>query len=215
MRSYTATDPGIYVRGRGSRSVTWQGSKGSEAPGSSQKLGNLRLKNDLFFFFSPSLNPPLIHADFCDPVLVALNHAYIFTTIFFLAGHDHNVSSVTFMPSGDFILSCSRDKTIKMWEVASGQVKICNFQCTEVTGRMYVKYMYQYMLWLISYHQAKFAKTSILNYIWYNFSLFSALLVCHTSNIFAHQPRQLYLVICLEYPLKQLTNKQTFVERFH
>ena len=35
-------------------------------------------------------------------------------------GHDHNVSSVTFMPSGDEILSCSRDKTIKMWEIASG-----------------------------------------------------------------------------------------------
>lgn len=35
-------------------------------------------------------------------------------------GHDHNVSSVTFMPSGDYLLSCSRDKTIKMWEVATG-----------------------------------------------------------------------------------------------
>jgi len=32
-----------------------------------------------------------------------------------IAGHDHNVSSVTFMPSGDFIVSASRDKTIKMW----------------------------------------------------------------------------------------------------
>ncbi len=35
-------------------------------------------------------------------------------------GHDHNVSSVTFMPGGDFIVSSSRDKTIKMWEVANG-----------------------------------------------------------------------------------------------
>ena len=35
-------------------------------------------------------------------------------------GHDHNVSSVTFTPAGDFILSSSRDKTIKMWEVATG-----------------------------------------------------------------------------------------------
>ena len=35
-------------------------------------------------------------------------------------GHDHNVSSVSFMPSGDFLVSASRDKTIKMWEVATG-----------------------------------------------------------------------------------------------
>ena len=35
-------------------------------------------------------------------------------------GHDHNVSSVTFTPAGDFILSASRDKAIKMWEVATG-----------------------------------------------------------------------------------------------
>lgn len=37
-----------------------------------------------------------------------------------LHGHDHNVSSVAFMPGGDYIVSGSRDKTIKMWEVASG-----------------------------------------------------------------------------------------------
>ncbi len=37
-----------------------------------------------------------------------------------LRGHDHNVSSVCFVPSGDFLLSASRDKTIKVWEVASG-----------------------------------------------------------------------------------------------
>jgi len=39
-------------------------------------------------------------------------------------GHDHNVSSVTFVPNGDYILSSSRDKTIKMWEVSTGCV-IC------------------------------------------------------------------------------------------
>ena len=37
-----------------------------------------------------------------------------------LQGHDHNVSSVCFMPSGDFLVSSSRDKSIKMWEVATG-----------------------------------------------------------------------------------------------
>lgn len=37
-----------------------------------------------------------------------------------LQGHDHNVSSLCFMPSGDFLVSSSRDKTLKMWEVATG-----------------------------------------------------------------------------------------------
>ena len=38
---------------------------------------------------------------------------------FSFPGHDHNVSSVTFTPSGDHIISCSRDKTIKIWEVST------------------------------------------------------------------------------------------------
>ncbi|CAG8440292.1 2076_t:CDS:10 [Acaulospora morrowiae] len=37
-----------------------------------------------------------------------------------LYGHDHSVSSVEFLPSGDVIISASRDKTIKFWELASG-----------------------------------------------------------------------------------------------
>lgn len=37
-------------------------------------------------------------------------------------GHDHNVSSVAFVPAGDYVLSASRDRTIKMWEVATGYV---------------------------------------------------------------------------------------------
>jgi WD40 repeat protein len=52
-----------------------------------------------------------------------------------LHGHDHNVSrciyttidtifntgpfSVAFLPTGDYVVSSSRDKTIKMWEVGS------------------------------------------------------------------------------------------------
>lgn len=39
---------------------------------------------------------------------------------FFFPGHDHNVSSVAIMPNGDHIVSASRDKTMKMWEVATG-----------------------------------------------------------------------------------------------
>lgn len=35
-------------------------------------------------------------------------------------GHDHNVSSVAIMPNGDYIVSASRDKTIKMWEIQTG-----------------------------------------------------------------------------------------------
>lgn len=37
-----------------------------------------------------------------------------------LHGHDHNVSSVAFLPAGDHIVSASRDKSIKLWEVSSG-----------------------------------------------------------------------------------------------
>ena len=44
-----------------------------------------------------------------------------------LQGHDHNVSSVTFLPSGDFLVSSSRDKTIKIWEVATGYVDLSHF----------------------------------------------------------------------------------------
>lgn len=39
---------------------------------------------------------------------------------FCVPGHDHNVSSVAIMPNGDHIISASRDKTMKMWEVATG-----------------------------------------------------------------------------------------------
>lgn len=39
---------------------------------------------------------------------------------FFSPGHDHNVSSVAIMPNGDHIVSASRDKTMKLWEVATG-----------------------------------------------------------------------------------------------
>lgn len=49
-------------------------------------------------------------------------------------GHDHNVSSVAFSPSGDIVYSASRDKTIKAWEVATGYVtyKLVNLNGTEV-----------------------------------------------------------------------------------
>lgn len=35
-------------------------------------------------------------------------------------GHEHSVSGVCFLKGGDFIVSSSRDKTIKMWEVNTG-----------------------------------------------------------------------------------------------
>ena len=43
--------------------------------------------------------------------------------LYLAAGHDHNVSCVCFMPSGDYLVSCSRDKTIKLWEVATGYAR--------------------------------------------------------------------------------------------
>lgn len=37
-----------------------------------------------------------------------------------LYGHDHSVSSARFTPAGDFVVSASRDRSIKVWEVATG-----------------------------------------------------------------------------------------------
>ena len=39
-----------------------------------------------------------------------------------LHGHDHSVSSVRFTPDGERLISASRDKTIRVWEVSSGWV---------------------------------------------------------------------------------------------
>jgi len=36
-----------------------------------------------------------------------------------LYGHDHTISCARFIGNGDFIVSASRDKTIKIWEVAT------------------------------------------------------------------------------------------------
>lgn len=39
-----------------------------------------------------------------------------------MAGHDHSISSVRFMPGDDFIVSAGRDRTIRIWNVALGCV---------------------------------------------------------------------------------------------
>ena len=41
----------------------------------------------------------------------------------YISGHDHTVSAVKFLQSNDQLLTCSRDNTIKCWEVSSG---FCN-----------------------------------------------------------------------------------------
>lgn len=47
-------------------------------------------------------------------------HIIYYVAVLCILGHDHNVSSVAIMPNGDHIVSASRDKTIKMWEVQTG-----------------------------------------------------------------------------------------------
>lgn len=37
-----------------------------------------------------------------------------------LTGHEHSVSSVRFMPGDDLIISASRDRTMRVWNVAMG-----------------------------------------------------------------------------------------------
>ena len=36
------------------------------------------------------------------------------------SGHEHNVTGVCFDPSGDLVISASRDKTIRFFEIATG-----------------------------------------------------------------------------------------------
>jgi platelet-activating factor acetylhydrolase IB subunit alpha len=38
-------------------------------------------------------------------------------------GHEHTVSVIEFTPDGNFIFSCSRDKSIRLWEVSTGYCK--------------------------------------------------------------------------------------------
>jgi platelet-activating factor acetylhydrolase IB subunit alpha len=44
----------------------------------------------------------------------------VLRALVYIQGHDHNVSSVVFTPTGDHIISASRDKTVKVWEVSTG-----------------------------------------------------------------------------------------------
>lgn len=37
-----------------------------------------------------------------------------------LAGHEHVVSAVRFLPNGTQLVSASRDQTIRLWEASSG-----------------------------------------------------------------------------------------------
>lgn len=39
-----------------------------------------------------------------------------------LRGHEHSVSGVAFFPSGDALVSASRDHTLKLWELQTGYV---------------------------------------------------------------------------------------------
>ena len=46
-----------------------------------------------------------------------------------LHGHDHSISTVRFTQDGERLVSASRDKTIRVWEVSSGYViSLLSFQ---------------------------------------------------------------------------------------
>lgn len=47
-----------------------------------------------------------------------------YTNVKTLHGHDHSVSSIRFMPDGENLVSASRDKTIRVWQVSSGYVVV-------------------------------------------------------------------------------------------
>jgi platelet-activating factor acetylhydrolase IB subunit alpha len=52
--------------------------------------------------------------------VVALIFLLLVECIKTMQGHDHVVSAVVFMPSGEAIVSCSRDHAIKVWDVNTG-----------------------------------------------------------------------------------------------
>ena len=38
-----------------------------------------------------------------------------------LQGHEHEISAVEYLrPNGEYIISCSRDKSIRIWDTTSG-----------------------------------------------------------------------------------------------
>jgi WD40 repeat protein len=54
-----------------------------------------------------------------DPLIKLWNTLDQWQNIRTFYGHEHSVSSVCFMPDGQYIISASRDKTIKIFHVAS------------------------------------------------------------------------------------------------
>ena len=52
-----------------------------------------------------------------------LRCAYIMHPVMMLRlqGHSHNVTGVAFSPDGALIASSSKDKSVRVWEVASGE----------------------------------------------------------------------------------------------
>ena len=39
-----------------------------------------------------------------------------------LRGHTHDIRALAFVPGGEFVLSGSRDKTLKLWNLRNGQL---------------------------------------------------------------------------------------------
>lgn len=71
----------------------------------------------LFIYLKRHQYPATCSADLTIKLWDGTNEYVCIKTLF---GHDHNVSAVAFMPSGDLLVTCSRDQTIKIWETNSG-----------------------------------------------------------------------------------------------
>lgn len=62
-------------------------------------------------------------------MLIKLWHMESFQCVKTIAGHEHAISSIAFLPSADFIVSGSRDKTVRLWEITRG---VCVREFSEV-----------------------------------------------------------------------------------
>ncbi|ANB13543.1 Pac1p [Sugiyamaella lignohabitans] len=71
-------------------------------------------------FGGPSRDEILLASCSSDLTIKIWDPSNDYSNVRTLTGHDHTISSVRFTPSGTHLISASRDKTIRIWEVKSG-----------------------------------------------------------------------------------------------
>ncbi|CAN6674895.1 nuclear distribution protein Pac1p [Trichomonascus vanleenenianus] len=71
-------------------------------------------------FGGPSQEVQLLASCSSDLTIKLWDPQNDYTNIKTLTGHDHTISAVRFTPSGNHLISASRDRTIRVWDVKTG-----------------------------------------------------------------------------------------------